>query len=174
MDSAQKLICKSLGNLASWKSVLNWQRRGTPFHKVGEENIQLMHDGINHWLLSFNSNGRVQVCDSLYETLGSVTKRCLKALYKSLLDKDGKLSVTMIPVQKQKDYSISDYLQLRLRQIFWKGFYLPSLNSMSLPSERICQNVLRSNSFLLSRKIQSEHDVQYQVKDLGFSKSETT
>ena len=64
-----------------------------------------MHDGINHWLLSFNSNGRVQVCDRLYETLGSVTKRCLKALYKSLLDKDGKLSVTMIMVQKQNDSS---------------------------------------------------------------------
>ena len=103
MDSAQKLICKLLGNLGSWQPILNWQRRGTSFHKVGEEHIQLMHDGINHWLLSFNSNGRVQVCDSLYETLGSVTKRCLKALYKSLLDKDGKLSVTVIPVQKQKD-----------------------------------------------------------------------
>ena len=55
MDSAQKLICKSLRNLASWQSVLNWQRRGAPFHKVEEEHIQLMHD----WLLSFNSNGRV-------------------------------------------------------------------------------------------------------------------
>ena len=64
-----------------------------------------MQDGINHWLLSFNSNGRVQVCDRLYETLGSVTKRCLKALYKSLLDKDGKLSVTIIPVYKQNDSS---------------------------------------------------------------------
>ena len=48
MDSAETLICKSLGNLASWQSVLNWQRRGTPFYKVGEENIQLMNDGINH------------------------------------------------------------------------------------------------------------------------------
>ena len=64
-----------------------------------------MHDGNNHWLLSFNFNGRVQVCDRLFETLGGVTKRCLKALYKSLLDKDGKFSVTMIPVQKQKDSS---------------------------------------------------------------------
>ena len=64
-----------------------------------------MHDGINHWLVLFNFDGRVQVCDSLYEMLGSVTKRCLKAFYKSLLDKDGKLSVTMILVQKQKDSS---------------------------------------------------------------------
>ena len=65
-----------------------------------------MHDGTNHWLLLFNSNDRVQVCDILYETLDSVTKRCLKALYKSLLDKDGKFPVTMIPVQKQKDSSV--------------------------------------------------------------------
>ena len=43
--------------------------------------------------------------DSLYEKFGSVTSRCLKALYKSFLDKDGKLSVTMMPVQKQKDSS---------------------------------------------------------------------
>ena len=127
MDPAQKLICKSFGNLASWQPVLNWQRRGTPFHKEGEEHIQLMHDGTNHWLLLFNSNGRVQVFDSLYHTIGSVTKRCLKALYKSLLDKDVKLSVTMIPVQKQKG---SDNLQLRLLQIFWKEFHLPSLNSI--------------------------------------------
>ena len=104
-DSAQKLIYKSLGKLTSWQSILNWQRRWIPFHKVGEEHFQLMHDGINYWLLLFNFNGRVQVCDSLYKTLGSVTKRCLKALYKSLLDKNGKLSVTMIPVQKQKDSS---------------------------------------------------------------------
>ena len=48
MDSAQKLICKSFGNLASWQPVLNWQRRGTPFYKEGEEHIQLMHDGTNH------------------------------------------------------------------------------------------------------------------------------
>ena len=40
MDSAQKLSCKSLGNLTSWQSVLNLQRRGAPLHKLGEE---LMH-----------------------------------------------------------------------------------------------------------------------------------
>ena len=57
MDSAQKLICKSLGNLASSQSVLNWERRGTPFDKVGQKHIQLMHDGINHCLLSFICNG---------------------------------------------------------------------------------------------------------------------
>ena len=105
MDTAQKLVYKSLGYLASWQSVLNWQRKRTPFHKVGEYHIQLMHGGINHWLLSCSFNGRVQVCHGLYETLPSVTKRCLKEPYKSLLDKDERLSVTVIPVQKQKDSS---------------------------------------------------------------------
>ena len=33
-----------------------------------------MHDGINHWLLSFNSNGRVQFCDSFYETLAALQR----------------------------------------------------------------------------------------------------
>ena len=63
-----------------------------------------MHDGINHWVLSFNSNGRVQVCDSLHETLGMITKRRLKGLYKSF-DKDEKLSITMIQVRKLKNSS---------------------------------------------------------------------
>ena len=64
-----------------------------------------MHDGVNHWLLSFNSNGHVQICDSFRDTLTKTTKKCLKSLYKSLLDKDGKLLVSLIPVQKQQDKS---------------------------------------------------------------------
>ena len=71
MDAAQKQICKALGSLESYQSVLNWQKRGTPLFEVGEEHIQLMHDGVNHWLLSFNSNGHVQICDkSLQVTTG--------------------------------------------------------------------------------------------------------
>ena len=31
MDVVQKLICKALGSLESHQSVLNWQKRGTPF-----------------------------------------------------------------------------------------------------------------------------------------------
>ena len=75
MDAAQKLICKAL-SLESYQSVLNWQKRGTPFFEVGEEHIQLMHDGVKRWLLSFNSNGRVQVCDSRHTNLTQVTKNC--------------------------------------------------------------------------------------------------
>lgn len=103
MDAAQKLICKALGRLESFQSVLNWQKKGTPFFDTGEEHIQLMHDGGSHWLMSFSSNDRVQICDSLYTNLTHVTKKCLKALYKSQVEKNGKLSVTIVPVQKQSD-----------------------------------------------------------------------
>ena len=46
-----------------------------------------MHGGVNHWLLPFDSNGHVQVCDSLHTNLTQVTKNYIKALYRSQLDK---------------------------------------------------------------------------------------
>ena len=124
MASAQRLICKSVGNLASWQSFLSWRRRWAPFHKLGEERIQSMHDGNNNWVLSFNSNGRVANNETL------VARRCLKALYKSPLDKDETFQLHWHQSRIRKMPQDADYLQLRLRQIFWKGFNLPSLNSM--------------------------------------------
>lgn len=103
MDAAQKLICKAIGDIDSYQSVLNSQKRKVPYYPTGNEHLQLLHDGVNHWLLSCNSNDRVKVCDSLRTNLGNVTKRCLKALYKPLLDDNGKLHVTMLPVEKQSD-----------------------------------------------------------------------
>ena len=44
-----------------------------------------------------------QVCNSLHTKISSVTKECLKALYKSLIEKDGKLTIKIVPVQTQKD-----------------------------------------------------------------------
>ena len=79
-DSSQwKLICKALGRLESHQLVLNWQKRGTPFSNISEEHIQLMHNGANHWLISFRSNDRIQICDSLYTSLIPVIKNCLIA-----------------------------------------------------------------------------------------------
>ena len=68
---------------------------------MGENHIQLMHDGVNHWLLSFSSSGRIQLCDSLHTNISSVTKS-VKAIYKSLIDKDRKLTITIEPVRSQK------------------------------------------------------------------------
>ena len=59
-----------------------------------------MHNGANHWLMSFSSNDRVQMCDSLYMNLTLVIKNCLKALYNSKVEKNEKLSVTIVPARK--------------------------------------------------------------------------
>ena len=78
MDAAQKLICKSLDSLESLQSLLNWEKSGVLFFEVGKNCIQLLHDGVIHWLLSFNRSGQVQVCDSLRTKINSVTKKCVK------------------------------------------------------------------------------------------------
>ena len=103
MDTAQKLIRKALARFESYQSVLNWQKSVTPFFNISEQHIQLVHNGVNHWLLSFSSKDHVQICDVLYTNLTPVIKNCLKALYKSKAKKCRKLSVTIVPVQKQSD-----------------------------------------------------------------------
>ena len=60
-----------------------------------------MHNGTNHWLMTFSPNFLVQVCDSLYTNLSPIIKNCLQVLYKSKVEKSRKLSVTILPVQKQ-------------------------------------------------------------------------
>ena len=102
MDAAQKIICKALG--LEYQSVLNIQNRSSsPFYPViHDEHLQILHDGSNHWLLSFSSNGRVQICDSLGNTLSRLSMKCIKSLYKHCVN-DGRLSMTFLPVQKQSD-----------------------------------------------------------------------
>ena len=74
------------------------------FSEVKENHIQLLHGGVNHWYLSFDTRAQVQVYDSLRTNISSsVTKQRLKALYKSLISKDGKVTITMVPAQMQKD-----------------------------------------------------------------------
>ena len=115
MDVAQKLICKALRRLESYHSVLNWQKRGTSFFNISDKHIQLKHNGANHWLMSFSSNDRVQICNSLFTNLTPVFKNCLKALYKSKVEE---LSVTIVPVQKQSDGYSCGLLQFRFQQIY--------------------------------------------------------
>ena len=62
-----------------------------------------MHNGAEYWLMSFSSNDRVQIRDSLFTNLTPVIKNCLKALCKSRVGKNRKVSVTIVPVQKQSD-----------------------------------------------------------------------
>ena len=53
--------------------------------------------------MSFSYSDRVQICHSLYTNLTPVIKNCLKAFCKSKVEKNRKLSVTIIPAQKQSD-----------------------------------------------------------------------
>lgn len=59
-----------------------------------------MHNDANHWRMSFSSDDRVQMCNSSYMNPTLVIKNCLKAIYKANVEKNGKLSVTIAPVQK--------------------------------------------------------------------------
>ena len=102
IDAGQKLICKTLGSLETYQSVLNCQKKRQTYFPVSGDHIQLLHDGNCHWLLAFSSSGRFQVCDSLCTNLTSVSKQCLKSLCQPLLEK-GELEVTFLPVEKQID-----------------------------------------------------------------------
>ena len=85
MEKTQKRICKQLGNESSYQSVLNTQKKGAmPFCPVNQDHIQLLHDGPNHWFLSFCSSDRVQICDCLKTRLNCVSMKCVYALYRNM------------------------------------------------------------------------------------------
>ena len=100
MNGGQKLICKALGILETYQSVINCQKKRQRYFPVSGNYIQLLHAVSSHWLLAFSSSGTVQVCDSLRINLTLVSKQCLRSLYQPLL-KNGKLEVTFLPVEKQ-------------------------------------------------------------------------
>ena len=93
MDAAQKLIYKEIGTDESYQLVLNSEKKTIdPFHPVSQEHVQLLHDGANHWFLSFCSNGRVQVCDSLRSSLTRSSRKSIRSLYKHYIaDGENKL-----------------------------------------------------------------------------------
>ena len=104
MDAAQKLMCKEIGTDESYQLVLNSEKKAIdPFHPVSQEHVQLLHDGANHWFLSFCSNVRVQVCDSLFSSLTSSSRKSIRSLYKHYEADGGEQIVTFLPVQKQPD-----------------------------------------------------------------------
>ena len=103
MDATQKLIYISLDSLESWESIFNWQKSGVHFLEVGENRIQLLYDGVNHWLLWFNSSGWVLGCENLRTNISRVTNKCLKALCKSVIDNDEKLTITIVRFHTQKN-----------------------------------------------------------------------
>ena len=104
MDASQKLICQTLGREKEYQSVLNWQKKDSvKFQTVSEDHIQILHDGNNHWFLSFSSIGCVQICDSLRTTLSRVAMKCINQLYRNCRNKWGKIDVSFLPVRQQTD-----------------------------------------------------------------------
>ena len=84
MDKGQQLICKATGSLETYQSVLNSQKKESTYFPVSGDHIQLLLDGICHWLLAFTSSGRVHVCDSLSTKLTLISKKCLKFFFNLL------------------------------------------------------------------------------------------
>ena len=104
MDVAQKLVYKEIGTDESYQSVLNSEKKIIDlFHPVSQEHVQLLHEGANHWFLSFCSNGHVQVCDSLRSSLTRPSRKSIRSLYKHYVADGGEQIVTFLPVQKQPD-----------------------------------------------------------------------
>ena len=102
MDAAQKLICEEIGTTATFQAMLNSQKKVIePYRAVSEEHVQLLHDGCNHWFLSFCSNRRVQVCNSLNTTLTRSSRKSIRSLYKHYFAGDEVIS--FLPVQRQPD-----------------------------------------------------------------------
>ena len=89
MGAARKLVCKELRANDSYQSVLNVQKRpGAPYCVVKNEHIQQLHDDSGHWLLTFCSNIRIQICDCLKTPLSLVNRKIclwtLQELYKGI------------------------------------------------------------------------------------------
>ena len=103
MDAAQKLICKKVGTMDSYQSVLNSERKTeNPYQTVSQEHVQLLQDGSNHWFLSFCSNGWVQICDSLRSSLTPSSRKAIRSPYENYVPNGG-VRMTLLPVQKQPD-----------------------------------------------------------------------
>ena len=101
MDPAQKLIYDEIGTASTFQTVLNSQKKVVkPYRAVSEEHVQLLYDGCNHWFLSFCSNGRGQVCDSLNTTLTRSSRKSIQSFYKHYFAGD---EISFLPVQRQPD-----------------------------------------------------------------------
>ena len=112
-------------------------KKSTPFY-----------EGADHWLLYFNSNGRIEICDSLYCSLNDVKIKSLKALYKSYLDKRGRLVVTTIPVQKQNDCNSCG--------LFAFAFAVDILSGDSSPNSKLDPSQMQTHLLNVLRKWRSK------------------
>ena len=71
-----------------------------------------MHNGANHWLMSFSSNDLVQMCDSLYTNLTPVIKTVYKPATSLKLRKIGNYQLPWYQCRGKAMVTIADCLQL--------------------------------------------------------------
>ena len=103
-----KVNFKKLGADDDYQSVLNVQKHwGAPYRAVKNEHIQLHYDGSGHCLLTFCSNGRIQICDSLKTSVSLVNRKRVCTSYKNCVKE---FIVSFLSVPKQTDgYNCSPY-----------------------------------------------------------------
>ena len=171
MDAAQILLCKALGTEKTDQSVLNWQEKGgVPFRAVNDGHIQLMHDGNNHWLLSFCSNREVKVCDSIQSSLrcslSRITKKCMRSLYRLFVDETGKLVVSIVHVQKRNDGTNCGLFAIAFAAVILDGKSPRSHISMSVRWDIIWYIVWKTKHWFHSLRLINGH-VQILVKSLN-------
>ena len=68
-----------------------------------QEQANFLHEGNNHWFLSFCSNSHVQICNSLKSTLTQTSKKSIQALYRHFPHDNANVTETFLLVQKQQD-----------------------------------------------------------------------
>ena len=100
MDGIQALICETLEIQEHFNQ--SWILK-SPYKEVTPEHVQLLHDGNNHWFLSFCSNGRVQICDGFNSALTQTSIKFIQVLYRNFSRDSAKVMVAFLPVQKQQD-----------------------------------------------------------------------
>ena len=101
MDAAQFIIACYLGS--AHQSVI-YCRKPEKFIPVDSDNLQLIHNGKDHWILTRSTNGQVQIFDSLRKSnQNSFTRRSIQCIYALYKTTDGVITADLMNVQRQTD-----------------------------------------------------------------------
>ena len=101
MDAGQFLVAGLLGSVH--QSVM-YCRKPEKFTPVDSDNLQIVHNGKDHWILTRSTNDRVQIFDSLRKSkLNPATQRSIQCIYALYKDPDGLITADLMNVQRQTD-----------------------------------------------------------------------
>ena len=101
MDAAQFLVSSKLGSIH--QSVM-YCRKPDKFTPVDWDNLQFVHNGRDHWILTRSTNGQVQIFDSLRKSkLDFITQQSIRCVYALHKGSDGMIAADLMNVQRQTD-----------------------------------------------------------------------